>query len=160
MRKVFAGLAILLMLGVVVQFYFAATGAFSTASHDEAFQPHRTMGYVVFILAVLLTVVAALARMPGRLIGMSGLVAGLVVLQVLIALLADAVGENGDVTTTAGQLVFGLHAVNGLVIAAVAGRIAGQARRMLRSPAPVALSGSAAQPSRAIDQAGLRGRPE
>jgi hypothetical protein len=136
MRRVFAGLAILLMLAVVVQFYFAASGAFSTGPHDEAFQPHRTMGYVVFILAVLLTVAAALARVPRRLIGLSGLVAGLVVLQVLIALLADAVGGNGDVTTTAGQLVFGLHAVNGLVIAAVAGRIARQALSMSRSPVP------------------------
>jgi uncharacterized membrane protein YhaH (DUF805 family) len=134
MRRVFAGLAILLMLAVVVQFYFAASGSFSTAPHDEAFQPHRTMGYVVFFLAAVLTLVAALARMPGRLIGMSGLVAGLIVVQVLIALLADAVGENGDVTRTAGQLVFGLHAVNGLVIAAVAGRIARQALGASKPP--------------------------
>jgi hypothetical protein len=153
MRKVFAGLAILLMLAVVVQFYFAASGAFSTAPNDESFRPHRALGYVIFLLAVLLAIVAALARMPGRLIGMAGLVAGLTVVQVVIAVLARAFGETGDATTTAGQLVFGLHAVNGLVIMAVVGRIVRQARELSRSAASTGdtagASGSAARPARA-----------
>ena len=44
---------------------------------DESFQTHRTLGYVIILFAVLLMVVAPLARVPGRLIGMTGLVAGL-----------------------------------------------------------------------------------
>lgn len=132
MRKVFAGLAMLLMLVVVVQFFLAASGAFSTAPNDESFRPHRVLGYVIFLFAVLLAIVAALARMPGRVVGMAGLVAGLAPLQVVIAVLARAFG-TGEITTTAGQLIFGLHAVNGLVIVAVVGRIIRQARALSRS---------------------------
>ncbi|MFU8872740.1 DUF6220 domain-containing protein [Micromonospora sp. SL4-19] len=132
MRKVFAGLAGLLILAVVAQFYLAASGAFSTAPNDEAFRPHRTLGYVIFLLPVVMVIVAALARMPGRLVGMAGLVAGLVVVQVVIAALAKALNDTGDTSTTAGQLVFGLHAVNGLAIMAVAGNVARRARALSR----------------------------
>jgi hypothetical protein len=132
LRKVFAGLATLLVLVVVAQFFLAASGAFDTAPNDESFRPHRALGYVIFLLPVLMTIVAALARMPGRLIGMTGLVAGLTVVQVAIAELAKAFGD-GD-STTAGKLVFGLHAINGLVMLALAMTVAKRAR---------ALSGSA-----------------
>ncbi|MGW5668361.1 DUF6220 domain-containing protein [Micromonospora sp. NPDC003776] len=135
MRKLFAGLAALLMLAVVAQFYLAASGAFSTAPHDEAFRPHRALGYVIFLLPVLMTIVAALARMPGRLIGMTGLVAGLTVVQVVIAVLARAFNDTGDTSTTVGQLIFGLHAVNGLAIVAVTGNVTRQARALSRPAA-------------------------
>src|SRR5690606_19878894 len=132
MRKVFAGLATLLTLAVVVQFFLAASGAFDNAPNDESFQAHRALGYGILLFAVLMTLVAALARMPGRLIGMTGMVAGLVVLQGLIVALANAFGDTGGSTTT-GQLVFGLHAVNALVIMALAGTIARRAREQSRS---------------------------
>ncbi|NES16907.1 MULTISPECIES: DUF6220 domain-containing protein [Micromonospora] len=135
MRKLFAGLAALLMLAVVAQFYFAASGAFSTAPNDEAFRPHRALGYVIFLLPVLMVIVAALARMPGRLFGMTGLVAGLTVVQVVIAVLARAFNDTGDTSTTAGQLIFGLHAVNGLAILAVTGNVVRQARALSRPAA-------------------------
>ncbi|MEU3454635.1 DUF6220 domain-containing protein [Micromonospora sp. NPDC006766] len=133
MRKLFAGLAALLMLAVVVQFYLAAKGAFSTAPNDESFRPHRALGYVIFLLPVLMAIVAALARMPGRLIGMAALVAGLAVVQVVIVVLAKAFNDTGDTSTTAGQLVFGLHAINGLAIFSVAGNVARKARALSRS---------------------------
>jgi hypothetical protein len=133
LRKVFAGLATLLVLAAVAQFFLAASGAFDTAPKDESFQPHRALGYLIVVFAVVLTVVAALARMPGRLIGMAGLVAGLTVVQVVIAVLARAFNDTGDTSTTAGKLVFGLHAVNGLIILAVAGTVARRARALSRS---------------------------
>lgn len=133
MRKVFAGLATVLVLVVVAQFYFAASGAFDTAPNDESFQAHRALGYGIVLLAVLLTIVAALARMPGRLIGMTGLVAGLGVGQGLIRAIAAAFNDTGDTTTTAGKLVFGLHAINGLIILAVAGTVARRARAVSSS---------------------------
>ena len=141
MRKAFAGLAILLMLVVVAQFFLAASGAFSTAPNDESFRPHRALGYVIFLLPVVMTIVAALARMPGRLIGMTALVAGLTVVQVVIAVLARAFGDTGD-SATVGQLIFGLHAVNGLVILAVVGMIVRQARALSRSAAPARRAGA------------------
>jgi Family of unknown function (DUF6220) len=133
MRRVFALLATLLVLAFVAQFFLAASGAFDTAPNDESFQPHRALGYVIFLLAVLLTILAALVRMPGRLIGMTALVAGLTVVQVLIAVLARAFNDTGDSSTTAGQLVFGLHAINGLIVLAVAGTVVRRARALTRS---------------------------
>lgn len=135
MRKVFAGLATLLMLAVVAQFFFAASGAFDTASNEESFSMHRTLGYVIVLVAVVLVLFAALARMPGRLIGLTGLVAGLTVLQPVIRALADAIGETGSDTSTAGALVFGLHALNGLAIMAVVGTVVRQARALSSSTA-------------------------
>ena len=134
MRRVFALLATLLVLVVVAQFFLAASGAFDTAPNDESFRPHRALGYVIFLLPVVMTIVAALARMPGRLIGMTALIAGLTVVQVVIAVLAKAFNDTGDTSTTAGQLIFGLHAVNGLIILALAGTVAYRARA-LRRPA-------------------------
>jgi cytochrome b561 len=133
MRKVVAVLATLLVLVVVVQFFLAASGAFDTGGKDEAFQPHRSLGYVVFIVAVLLTIAAALARMPGRLTGMAGLVAGLIVVQVLIAKAADAFNDAGDNSTTAGTLIFGLHALNGLAILGLSQAVTRRAWALSRS---------------------------
>ena len=131
MRKIFGALAALLMLAVIVQFFLAGSGAFDSAPKDESFQPHRALGYGILLFAVVLTLIAALARMPGRLIGMTGLVAGLVVVQAVISAVAGAVGDTGD--STVGDLIFGLHAVNGLIILAVVGMILRQAREPLRS---------------------------
>jgi hypothetical protein len=133
MRKAFAALATLLLLIVIAQFFFAATGAFSKAPKDESFGMHHALGYVIFLVPVAMVVVAALGRMPGRLIGMAALVSGLTAVQVLIAVVADAFGDG----TLAGQLVFGLHALNGLAILGVAATIARQARTLSRSAATV-----------------------
>jgi hypothetical protein len=132
MRRFFAGLAILQMLAIVAQFFLAASGAFDTAPNDESFQPHRALGYGIVLLAVVVTIVAAMARMPARLIGMSGLVAGLAVVQVVIRAIATAFEGTGG-STTAGELVFGLHAVNGLAVLAVAGMIVRQAGQLAGS---------------------------
>jgi Family of unknown function (DUF6220) len=132
MRRVFTGLATVLVLVVVAQFFLAASGAFDTAPIDESFQTHRVLGYGIVLFAIVLTILAALTRMPGRLIGMTALVAGLGVGQSLIRAIARAFNDTGDTSTTAGQLVFGLHAVNGLVILAVAGTVARRARALSR----------------------------
>jgi hypothetical protein len=133
-RKVFAVLATLLTLMVVTQFFLAASGAFDTAPNDEAFRPHRALGYGIVLLAVVVTIIGALARMPGRLVGMTGLVAGLGVGQGLIRVVAAAFNDTGDTSTTAGRLVFGLHAVNGLAMLAVTGTVARRARELSRPP--------------------------
>lgn len=143
MRKIFTALAMALMLAVVLQIFLAGAGAFDTATKDEAFQPHRALGYGILLFAGLLTLIAALARMPGRLIGMTGLVAGLALLQPVIRAIAGAFGETGDSTSTVGELIFGLHAVNGLIIMAVVGMILRQARELSSSQAPLRRSGVA-----------------
>ena len=134
MRKIFTGLATLFVLTVVTQFYLAASGAFNTAPQDESFQTHRALGYGIVLFAILLTIIAALARLPGRLIGMTALIAGLGVVQAVIALLARAF-DTGEISTTAGQLVFGLHAVNALIMLALAVSVVSRARALSRSAA-------------------------
>jgi len=135
-RRIFAFLAALQALAVIAQFFLAASGAFATGAKDESFEPHRSLGYGIAGFAILLTIVAALARKPRRVIGMTALVAGLVVVQSLIRVIADSLND-GDASTWAGQLVFGLHAVNGLVILSVAVTIARRAWAASRSTAAV-----------------------
>jgi hypothetical protein len=130
MRKAFSGLAGLLMLAVVAQFFLAASGAFDTAPNDQSFRPHRALGYGIVLFALLLTIVAAVARMPGRLIGLTGLVAGLAAVQGVIGAIAKAVGDTG------GQLVFGLHAINALVIVVVIRTIFREARELSAAAVP------------------------
>jgi uncharacterized protein DUF6220 len=134
MRKFFAALATLLLLAVLAQFFLAATGAFDTADKEEAFGPHKQLGYAVLLYAVLVTVVAAVARVPGRLIGLSGLVAGLALLQGVIRQIARAF-DDGASSTAAGEILFGLHAINALAILAVAGMLFRESRELAKSPA-------------------------
>ncbi len=131
MKKLFTGLATLLLIAVVVQFYLAASGAFDSAPIEEAFQPHRLLGYSILALAIVSTLVAAIARMPGRMIGLAGLAAGLVLAQSLIREVAKAFGEG----SSAGHYVFGVHAVNGLIIVGVLGMIVRRSRQISWKPA-------------------------
>ncbi|WP_075738894.1 DUF6220 domain-containing protein [Streptomyces acidiscabies] len=134
MRKAIAGLAAVIMFAIVVQFFLAGSGAFDTAPVDEAFRPHRMLGYLIVLLSIVATLIAALARVPGRLVGMTGLLAGLGIAQPVIATIAKAFSDTDD-SSTAGQLVFGLHAVNALVMVAVAVRILRLARELPATPA-------------------------
>jgi hypothetical protein len=129
MRKAFVGLAAVLMAVVTVQFFLAGSGALNPEPNSEAFAPHRVVGYLIVLLSLLLTVLAAAVRLPGRVVGLAGLVLGLSILQPVIAVVAKAFGE-GDITTTTGQLVFGLHAVNGVAIMIVIRNIFKQGREL------------------------------
>lgn len=133
MRKAFSGLAVVLLLVVVAQFFLAGVGAFDTAPNDESFAPHRAVGYLLLLVAIVLTILAAVARMPGRLVGTTGLVAGLMLLQPVIATIAGAFDDGGR-SSTAGTIIFGLHAVNALVIAAVLMRVMRQVRELSAEP--------------------------
>ena len=129
MRRAFAGLATLQVLVLVTQFFLAASGAFDTAPKDESFRMHAALGFAIVLIAVVTTVVAAVARMPGRLVAMTGLVAGLAVLQPVLRAIAAVFDEAGG-TTTAGELVFGLHAVNALAMLALSGTVARRSRQL------------------------------
>jgi hypothetical protein len=146
LRKIFAGLTSLLALVIVVQFYLAASAAFDTAAKEESFQSHRALGYGIVLLAVIVTIFAALARVPGRLVGLTALIAGLGVLQGVIRGLAAAFGDTAGTSTTAGKLVFGLHAVNGLIMLTLSMTVARRTRALPKSG-----------PAAARDDAGLSG---
>jgi hypothetical protein len=130
MRRVFVVLAGLLFAAILVQFYLAAVGAFDRPQDDDSFALHSITGMMIIpLLAILTTVAAALARAPGRLIGMSLAPLGLVVVQVLIIVIGNVISGGSDEDTgAAGLVVFGLHAVNALLLMGAAGAVLRQAR--------------------------------
>ncbi|MCW6009176.1 hypothetical protein K1W54_32225 [Micromonospora sp. CPCC 205371] len=128
-------------VAILVQFYFAATGAFDRPQEDGSFRLHSINGMVVIpVLVLLATGAAALVKAPGKLIGLTVLPLGLVIVQVLIIAVGNAIsGGAEDDTSPAGLAILGLHAVNGLAMMAAAGTAARRARELAvaaRTPTP------------------------
>ena len=117
MRKAFVVASGVLLAVFAFQFVFAAVGAFTKpAGGDRSYRLHSITGMAVIPILTLLTIVfAALARAPGKLIGLTALPLGLVVLQALLATLANGLTDAAGETTTAGLIVGGLHAANGII---------------------------------------------
>jgi hypothetical protein len=139
MRRVYVGLVGLLLVSGVLQFYFAAVGAFARPQTDDSFSLHVTNGRVVFpLLAILAIAAAALARAPGRLIGMTAVPLGLVILQTLIIVVGNAIGGATEQRTTPLALaILGLHAINGMMIMGATSAVLARARTLMSStPAP------------------------
>jgi hypothetical protein len=134
-RRVYVALVGLLSLAILAQFYFAAVGAFDKPQDDESFGLHMLFGFMVIpALSLLATLIAALARAPGRLIGLTIAPVGLIVLQILITELGQSLGGSTEDKTTAVALAFlGLHAINGLAIMAVAGMVMRGARKFAQA---------------------------
>lgn len=149
MRRLYLALAGLLLFAVFAQFYLAATGGFDRPRDDESFALHMIVGtMVVPAISLLATVVAALARAPGRLVGLTILPVGLVVLQILIGAVARTLfGGTDEETTVGGQIFFGLHAINGLAILAVASMVFAGARTLLTTSQAAASTGTAQAPA-------------
>lgn len=129
MRRFHLVVATGVVVAVVTQFYFAAVGVFTAPQHDEAYWLHTLNGRVVLPALIILSgLTAALARLPGRQVGLAFLPLGLLTLQVVLFIVAGALGSSPERTTTAGQFLLGLHAVNGLAILAVSLRVVARAR--------------------------------
>jgi hypothetical protein len=146
-RKVYLVLTGLMLLAVIVQFYFAAVGAFAQPQQDNSFALHDLIGGVIIpLLSILATVSALLARLPGRQVGLTILPLGLVVVQFLIVALGKALsdGDAGDRTTTAALAVLGLHAINGLAIMGVAGTVFARARALAKGAVAPGAAGAQA----------------
>lgn len=107
---VFRVLAVLTLATIAVQFVLAGLGAFG-----GGFDPHRTLGYVVGALAVLLLVVVLIARPSAPAIWMSAL---LVVLTVVVQPVLAQLGGDGDSWFGA------MHALNALAVLGITGRLA------------------------------------
>jgi hypothetical protein len=150
MRAAFVWLAGLLVASVVVQFYFAAFGVFTAPANDSQYILHLLNGrFVLPVLCIACIVVAALAKAPGRLIGFSALPLGLLVLQIVLFLIAGLAGATPVRTNVAGQVILGLHAVNGLAILAVSLLLFVRARRFAAAATSTGARLEAAGPSSA-----------
>ncbi|BCB81817.1 hypothetical protein GCM10022251_14520 [Phytohabitans flavus] len=130
MRRVFVVLSGLLMIALVLQFYFAAVGAFDRPQDDDTYALHSINGMMIIpLLSILTTVAAAVARAPGRLIGLSLAPLGLVVVQVLIIVVGNVItGGSDEDTSPASLFVFGLHAVNAMLVMGAAATVLRRAR--------------------------------
>lgn len=136
MRRVYVVLTGLLVVSVVIQFYFAAFGVFTAPENDSQFILHLLNGrFVLPLLCLLCIAAAAIARAPGRLIGFTAIPLGLLVLQTVLFVLAGLAGASPEKTNLAGQLILGLHAINGLCILGVTIMVFLRARRFARGNA-------------------------
>lgn len=133
MRKALVIVSTLLLVSFVLQFVFAAVGAFTRPAGDGAYALHSVNGMAVIPALTLLTALfAALAKAPGRLIGLAALSLGLVLVQGLIAMLANAFTDASGASTPLSLTIAGLHAVNGIVVVHVVVTILRTARRLAR----------------------------
>jgi Family of unknown function (DUF6220) len=131
MRKAFVVVSALLLASFVLQFVFAAVGAFTKPAGEGAYTLHSVNGMVVIpALTLLTTLFAALAKAPGRLIGLAILPLGLVVVQALIAMLANVFTDAAGASTPLGLTIAGLHALNGIVAVHVVVSVHRAARKL------------------------------
>jgi Family of unknown function (DUF6220) len=130
-RKAFLVSSALLLAAFVLQFVFAAVGAFTKPAGDGNYALHSVNGMAIIpALTLLTTLFAALAKAPGRLIGLAILPLGLVVLQALLAGLANGFTDGGGASTPFGLTMGGLHALNGIIAVHVVVTVLRGARRL------------------------------
>ena len=108
-RWIYVVSAWLIFVVVIVQFFLAGLGVFS-----GDFQMHVALGYTIFFLMLLVLVIALVARLPWRTLGLTALLPVLVFLQ---SIFIEA-WSNGLAYIAA------LHVVNGLAIFSLAGILA------------------------------------
>src|SRR3954447_22016099 len=116
MRKVFIITSTVVLAAVLAQFYLAGVGAFSRPATADAWSAHRAGALGVLALALLNTVVAALARAGGRIIALAALPIGLVFVQFVLVGIGNALGASPTDRTGLPLYVVALHAVNGLAV--------------------------------------------
>jgi hypothetical protein len=120
-------LTLLFFVGVVVQFFLAGLGVFGidagTKLDDQSsLDPHRALGNILVVLAIVLIVLVAVAR-PTRVVAVPYL--ALLVAAVLQSVFAGIGGEAGG----------GLHGLNACVVFGLGGYLAHRAfRREVTAP--------------------------
>lgn len=112
---VFAYLAALLVLGIVVQFFLAGVGVFGIDGKDldkaTSLDPHRALGHILAGVAILMFIAALVARTGKAKIWVS------IVIALLVELVQSALAGGGENHHWLG----GLHALNGIIILGLAG---------------------------------------
>ena len=141
MRRAFVVVSTVTLIVFAFQFVFAAVGAFTEPSSDSAYALHGITGMAVIpALTLLTTLFAALAKAPGRLVGLAILPLGLTVLQALLAALPEAFADESGSSTVVGLIFGALHAVNGIIAVHVVVRVVRGANRLAAAgpsdPAP------------------------
>jgi hypothetical protein len=108
---VYGYLAALFLLGVLAQVYLAGVGAFGHKEKgDGAFNPHESLGNVLGIVAVVLLVLALIARESKR----------TVIASFVLALLTEVAQHGLAQGGHSDKWVGGLHAFDGMLILGLA----------------------------------------
>ena len=97
-----AGVAWLFAACIVVQVFLAGLGVFDAPS---AFITHRNFGYLFGWLALVVLIVAAVGRMPRRMIGLAALTIVQMALQSILILFRES-----------NPAIAALHPVNGVLL--------------------------------------------
>jgi uncharacterized protein DUF6220 len=135
LRTVYRYWAWLVFAAVVLQVGFAGYGAFYAANKvddgpidedkfNDGFGLHLGVGYLIVLLGLVLLILALAGRVRGRMLGLTGLLFGLLILQVLLAWFSYGVPVIGF-----------FHPVNALAIFALSGYLASTEWRMVPVPA-------------------------
>ncbi len=119
LRTVWAALIWLFVIMIPVQFYLAGHGAMEGAhAADKAiapmktgWDPHMAFGTLMLLVSLLILLAALASRPPGRLLGMSIGLFGLMVIQLLLP------GFNDAAST---RWIAALHGVNALLLTGLA----------------------------------------
>jgi hypothetical protein len=134
-RSIWALLTWLVVIMIPVQFYLAGQGAFAfhdaaASAREDAWGAHAIFGTLIG-LAVLLALLSGLAaRLPRRLLGLTGLLFVLMLVQMVLA-------GFGDSSST--RWLAAVHPVNALILTGVAIMLVIRSRAYL----PRALGGTA-----------------
>ena len=136
MRKLFLVLNVLLLCGIVLQFYLAGVGVFSMPE-DELFGLHGANGRMVLPVLIILWIIGGfLAKAGRRTIGLTFLALGLLAFQTVLFILAGvltgATPPPDAQINTAGTIMLGFHVVNGLAILFVTSVVLRRAWRLAR----------------------------
>jgi hypothetical protein len=115
-RVLFYGLAVLFLLGVIVQVFLAGLTIFGGTSIDT----HRVLGFVLMGAGLVMLVLAVVGKLPRGTLLLTLLLFGLAVLQTVLV--------NVDVDEVAA-----LHPVNALLLALVASTLMRRSRDYLAS---------------------------
>jgi Family of unknown function (DUF6220) len=138
--KIFAGVAAITALAVVVQVFLAGSGVFGidAAKVEDAgsFDPHRVLGEVIAGLTLVMLIAALVARAAKRIMWAS------IVLFLLAEFAQHGLASAGDSNKWLG----GLHALDGVVILLIALWLHLDSRSQLRSGTP-AQDAAAAPPT-------------
>jgi len=115
-RVLFFGVSVLVLLGVVVQFFLAGLNIFAGVSIES----HRILGFALMGGALLLVILAFVGRLPRR--------TALIAVVLLVMTILQTVLVNIDVDE-----IQALHPVNALFIGAVASALMERSRDYLAS---------------------------
>ena len=113
-RVAFYGVALVYMLGVVIQFFLAGLAVFGVRSYDA----HRGLGFVLGVISLVLLALAIGAKMPRSVTALSTVLVALNAFQIVLIQI-DIAEVNA------------LHLVNALAIAFVANMLVQRSRRYL-----------------------------